>query len=76
MGRMPKLKPKTVLAALLRAGFYIYHQRGSHVQLRNLRKPRARVTIPFHASFDLPPEVVVSIIRQAEMTRDEFIELL
>lgn len=73
---MPKLKPKTVLSALLRAGFFIYHQRGSHVQLRHPERPRVRVTIPFHTNFDLPPEIISSIIRQAELARDEFIQLL
>ena len=36
MGRkIPALKAKEVIKALLRAGFYVHHQRGSHAQLRH-----------------------------------------
>jgi predicted RNA binding protein YcfA (HicA-like mRNA interferase family) len=33
---LPTLKPKEVLKALQRAGFYIHHQTGSHIVL-NIR---------------------------------------
>ena len=75
MSKMPALKPKKVLHALLRVGFYVYHQKGSHAQLRHPVKPHLRVTIPVHNRFDLPPQVVASIVRQAEMTREEFLDL-
>ena len=76
MGKLPRLKPKEIVRALVRAGFFIYHQKGSHVQLRHHAKLHLRVTIPFHSSFDLPSEIVASIMRQAELTRDEFMDLL
>ena len=70
------LRPKRVLTALLRAGFYVHHQTGSHVQLHSDMREHARVTIPMHTRFDLPPDVVQSIIKQAGLTRDEFLDLL
>lgn len=76
MPKLPALKPKQILKALLRAGFYEYHQSGSHIQLRHSDKKHLRVTIPFHAKFDLPAPVVNSIIKQAELSREEFINLL
>lgn len=76
MGKLRALKPKVVLKALLRAGFYIYHQRGSHIQLRHLQKTHLRVTIPYHSRFDLPASIVASISKQAELSREEFIDLL
>jgi predicted RNA binding protein YcfA (HicA-like mRNA interferase family) len=74
--RLPVLKPREVLAALLRAGFVVHHQTGSHAQLRHAAKPHLRVTVPRHARFDLPQPVLKSILRQAEMSLEEFFEFL
>jgi predicted RNA binding protein YcfA (HicA-like mRNA interferase family) len=76
MSKLPALKPKRVLQALFRAGFVINHQKGSHVQLRHPAKPSLRVTIAMHTRFDLPGDVVASIMTQADVTREEFLKLL
>ncbi len=76
MGKLPALSAKEILRALRKAGFYVHHQVGSHVQLRHPLKTHLHVTVPFHTRFDLPARVVASIIHQAELTREEFIELL
>ena len=76
MGKLPALKSKVVLRALHAGGFDIMHQTGSHVRLHHPEKPHVRVTVPFHTRFDLPPSVIQSILRQAELSRDEFLELL
>ena len=76
MAKLPALKPKKILKALLRAGFYIHHQKGSHIQLRHHQKLHLRVTIPYHDRFDLPPSVVKSILKQAEISKEEFLKLL
>ena len=73
---LPVLKPKEVLKALQRAGFYIHHQTGSHVQLRHSTKTQVRVTVPRHDRFDLPRPVIKSILRQADLTIEEFLKLL
>jgi predicted RNA binding protein YcfA (HicA-like mRNA interferase family) len=74
--KLPALKPKQVIKALLRAGFYIYHQRGSHAQLRHHTKTELRVTVPVHNNFNLPPFVINSIAKQAGLTKKEFIKLI
>jgi predicted RNA binding protein YcfA (HicA-like mRNA interferase family) len=74
--RLPVLKPKEVLRALLKAGFQVHHQSGSHAQLRHRIKSHLRVTVPRHDRFDLPLPVLKSILRQAEMTVDEFLSYL
>jgi predicted RNA binding protein YcfA (HicA-like mRNA interferase family) len=74
--RLPVLKPKQVIRALLRAGFAVHHQVGSHAQLRHTEKPHLRVTVPRHDRFDLPPPVLKSILRQAELTVEEFLKYL
>jgi len=64
------------LRALSKAGFEIHHQTGSHAQLRHPQKPHLRVTVPRHDRFDLPQPVLKSILRQAEMTVEEFLGYL
>lgn len=54
----------------------IHHQTGSHAQLQHPEKPHLRVTVPRHDRFDLPRGVLRSILRQTEMTVEEFLELL
>jgi predicted RNA binding protein YcfA (HicA-like mRNA interferase family) len=44
--------------------------------MRNPGKPQLRVTVPRHDRFDLPVPVLRSIIQQAGMTVEEFLEFL
>jgi len=73
---LPVLKPRQVLRALLRAGFIVHHQTGSHAQLRHPGRPHLRVTVPRHDRFDLPVFVLRNILRQAELTVEQFLNLL
>ena len=69
MPKLPRIPSLLVIRALKRAGFYEFHQSGSHVQLRNFDKLNVRVTIPFHRK-DLTPKTLKSIIKQADLTVD------
>jgi len=73
--KLPRIPSALVIRVLKRAGFYEYHQSGSHVQLRHSIKKELRVTIPFHRK-ELTPKTLKSIIKQADLTVDKFIELL
>jgi predicted RNA binding protein YcfA (HicA-like mRNA interferase family) len=73
--KLGSLNPKVVIRALKKGGFYIHEQSGSHVQLKHPTKP-GRVTVPYHARFDIPKHIVKSIIRQAGLSNTEFFELL
>jgi predicted RNA binding protein YcfA (HicA-like mRNA interferase family) len=70
--KLPALKPKEVIKALTRIGFYIHHVTGSHYILK---KERLRVTIAYHNK-DLKPGTLASIIAQAGLTNEEFLKLL
>jgi predicted RNA binding protein YcfA (HicA-like mRNA interferase family) len=74
-GRLPAVKPREVLRALRRAGFFVHHTSGSHHVLKHPGKPHLRVTIPYHNK-DLKRRTLASIIEQAALTTDEFRELL
>ena len=72
MPKLPALKPRQVVTALERAGFYRVRQRGSYLQLK---KGNLLVTVPMHAR-DLNPATLRSIVRQARMSVDELLALL
>ncbi len=76
MPKIPPLKAKAIVAILLKIGFYKHHQTGSHIQMRHTDKPHLRVTVPRHDKFELPTFVVGSILRQAEITKEEFLKIL
>jgi len=73
--KLPRIPSALVIRVLKRAGFYEYHQSGSHMQLRHLIRKELRVTIPFHRK-ELTPKTLKSIIKQSNLTVDKFIELL
>jgi predicted RNA binding protein YcfA (HicA-like mRNA interferase family) len=71
-GKLPALKPKRVIKALERGGFQIRRITGSHYILK---KERHIVTVPYHNT-DLKRGTLASIIKQAGLTIDEFLDLL
>lgn len=76
MSKLPVLSPKEVLKILKKSGFYVHHQKGSHVQLKHSEDSSLRVTVPYHSNFDLPAPVLKSILKQAKIPEDEFVRLL
>jgi predicted RNA binding protein YcfA (HicA-like mRNA interferase family) len=75
MPSIPSVKGREVLRALLKGGFYIHHQKGSHARLFHKDKPELRVTLPVH-SRDLPESILRRILKQADLTEEEFLTLL
>lgn len=75
MPKLPRIGSRKLIAALLKAGFYVHHQTGSHVNLRHHTKSHLHVVVPFHSK-DLAPKTLKSIIAQAEITIEKLQELL
>ena len=71
-GKLPVVRPKTVIKALERDGFYVHHTTGSHYILK---KGTFRVTVPYHNK-DLKPGTLASIIAQAGLTVEKFLDML
>ncbi|VVB99857.1 HicA toxin of bacterial toxin-antitoxin [uncultured archaeon] len=63
-----------VVKALGRLGFEVDHQRGSHFILRESKEPFRRVTVPNHDV--IMPGTLLSILKQAGISREEFMELV
>ena len=60
------LKPREVVARLVRLGFLEARQRGSHKQFRH---PDGRATtVPFHAGRDISPTLFRQIARDLGLT--------
>jgi predicted RNA binding protein YcfA (HicA-like mRNA interferase family) len=74
-GKLPVLRPRDVLRALQRAGFFIHHQTGRHARLLHSTRSDLRVTIPIHPG-DLPPSLLKRILKQADITEENFRKLL
>ncbi len=75
MVSLPVLKSKEVLKALLRAGFYIHHQTGSHARLFHRSRKNLKVTVTVH-SRDMPVDTLKRILKQAGIEKDALMKLL
>ncbi len=74
MSRLPVVHPRKMCRILESLGFELVCQKGSH---RFYRHPDGRATVvPFHAGEDLGRGLVRSILREIELSRDDFIDLL
>ncbi|MDP8205720.1 MAG: type II toxin-antitoxin system HicA family toxin [Candidatus Electryonea clarkiae] len=74
MTRLPVISGKKAIRALKRIDYNIDHQTGSHVILRCMKPPYRRLTVPDHK--ELAPGTLRSIIREAGITVERFVELL
>ncbi|MEH2180451.1 type II toxin-antitoxin system HicA family toxin [Nostoc sp.] len=74
MPKLPVLTGKTVINALEKIEFQAVRQKGSHVQME--REDGRLVTIPVHAGKTIGKGLLRKILRDAELTREEFIALL
>jgi predicted RNA binding protein YcfA (HicA-like mRNA interferase family) len=59
---------------LEKAGFEAVRQRGSHVRLRH--SDGRVVTVPVHAGQDIGRGLLRKILRDADLSPEEFLELL
>ena len=72
MGHLPVCSGRDAVKAFGKLGYVVDHQTGSHIIMRhpNLR----RLTIPDHR--ELAKGTLRSLIREAGISRDEFLGLL
>ena len=73
MPRLPRVTAKQIIAVLEGRGFVLARQSGSHKIYISHGK---RVTVPFHGSAILHPKVLKSILQDAEITTEEFKNIL
>ena len=74
MSKLPSLTGKDIMAALRKSGFEVVRIKGSHHFLRH-SDGRATV-VPVHAGETIGPGLLTKILRDCELTRDQFVALL
>ena len=69
--KLPILKTNEVLRILLKLGFQPRRKKGSHLILAKNNK---RIVIPIHEGRDIPKGTLLNIIKQAGLTKKEFLK--
>ena len=73
MSKLPSLSGRECIKALEKAGFYWKRQESSHIILRR-DVPFTQLVVPDHKELDRG--TLRAIIRQAQISVEEFLELL
>jgi predicted RNA binding protein YcfA (HicA-like mRNA interferase family) len=73
--KLPRATCEQLIRALRRAGFEEQRQRGSHLHLRR-ESDGKRITVPMHKGVTVPTGTLRAILRDANISIDEFHELL
>ena len=72
--RLPRVSAIDVIRVLEKIGFALSRQSGSHKIYKN--DAGLRVTVPYHSSTILKPKTFKSILNDADLTVEQFIEHL
>ncbi len=74
MNKLPPLTGKTVIATLKRAGFSVVRIKGSH---HFLKHPDGRCTVvPVHAGEEIGSGLLAKILRDCDVSREQFLTWL
>ena len=74
MSHLPQISGKQLIAVLIKVGYQIDRQKGSHVILRKTAPPHRRIVVPKHN--EIAKGTLRAIIKQAGLTVDELKKLL
>jgi Predicted periplasmic or secreted lipoprotein len=72
--KLPRITAAEACRAMEKAGFFLVRQSGSHKIYKN--KEERRITVPYHSKKILHPKVLKSILRDADLTIEEFKDLM
>lgn len=74
MSLLPRISGRELVAVLVKVGYEVDRQRGSHIVLRQLAVPHRRLVVPDHK--EIAKGTLRAIIRQAGLTVEELIRCL
>jgi predicted RNA binding protein YcfA (HicA-like mRNA interferase family) len=74
MAKSPDLTSKELIAALTKIGFESVRQKGSHVRMKH--NDGRVVTIPVHSGKTLGKGLLLKILRDADLTKEQLVDLL
>ncbi|RLF48283.1 MAG: type II toxin-antitoxin system HicA family toxin [Thermoplasmata archaeon] len=72
--KLPRVTAREVIKVLEKIGFYLVRQSGSHKIYKNDKG--VRITVPYHAGKILHPKLLKSILKDADLTVEEFKRIL
>ena len=72
--KLPRITADEVIHVLEKVGFKLSRQSGSHRVYKNLAGKR--VTVPYHKGRVLHPKVLSSILKDAQLSKGDFIRIL
>jgi predicted RNA binding protein YcfA (HicA-like mRNA interferase family) len=72
--RLPRVNANEVIRVLEKIGFVLTRQSGSHKIYKNAEG--RRTTVAYHGSAILKPKTLKSILNDANLTVEEFVDLL
>jgi predicted RNA binding protein YcfA (HicA-like mRNA interferase family) len=72
--KITPLSPRKLIKILQKAGFKIIRQKGSHAIMMNDKS--IRIVIPVHPGKDVKPGLIRAIIKEAGLSREDFLKLL
>ncbi|MFH7243505.1 MAG: type II toxin-antitoxin system HicA family toxin [Spirulina sp.] len=74
MPKLPNVTAPELIAALEKIGFLVVRQKGSHVRMKH--EDGRVVTIPVHAGKDVGKGLLLKILRDADLSKEDLIDLL
>lgn len=74
MTKLPRLTGREVIKALEKAGFEVVRVRGSHHFL--IHNDGRRTVVPIHSGETIGPGLLAQILRDCQLSREEFKTLL
>lgn len=74
MAKLPNPTGEELIAALQKIGFYVVRQKGSHVRMKH--EDNRVISIPVHARKAIGKGLLLKILRDADLTKEELINLL
>lgn len=73
-GRLPTLKARDLIRVIKKFGFYEVRQKGAHICFKHLD---GRFTlVPYHSSEDISRGLLRQILREINISPNEFLKLL
>ena len=74
MPKLPVASGLKIVKVLVKIGYEVDHQTGSHLILRHKEEPHRRLTVPNHR--EVAKGTLRAIIKQSGLTVEELIKLL
>jgi len=72
--KIPPISPNKLVKILEKTGFKVIRQKDSHLIMMDNKK--TRIVIPMHPEKDIKPGLIRAIIREAGISRENFLTLL